>query len=90
MFSDPFLVSMEMSLASILVRLSQVISTLPKSEEDKTWWVELGTTEQGAMKLMEGEVWCLAEDTQRGSHILPVMATRTPMKLQLYIEKDAS
>ena len=87
MQSDQFLIGLEMSLASLLLRLAQAISVMAPPVGEREWWVELGTTERGVMKLMEGKVWCMAE-RERDGHIVPVMAVDQPVKLQLYIERN--
>merc|ERR1719233_277780 len=83
--SDQFMVELEMTLASFLLRLAQAIAGMSPSKEERDWWVELGTTEQGAMRLMEGEVWCLAE-SDKGGVIVPVMGVEIPFKMQLYVQ----
>ena len=88
MQSDQFMVGLEMSLASLLLRLGQTIAGMSSSTGEREWWVELGTTEQGVLRLMEGEMWCKAEVERGGGHIVPVMATDTPVKLQLYVESN--
>jgi len=85
--SDQFMVELEMTLASFLLRLAQAIAGMSPSKEEREWWVELGTTEQGAMRLMEGEVWCVAEsDKGGGGNIVPVMVAQIPFKMQLYVQ----
>jgi len=83
--SDQFMVELEMTLASLLLKLAQAIAGMSSSQEERDWWVELGTTEQGAMRLMEGEVWCLAE-SDKGGVIVPVMGVQIPFKMQLYVQ----
>jgi len=83
--SDQFMVELEMTLASLLLRLAQAIASMSSTQEERDWWVELGTTEQGAMRLMEGEVWCVAE-SDKGGDIIPVMGVQKPFKMQLYVE----
>ena len=85
--SDEFMVGLEMSLASLLLRLGQAVSVMSPPAGEREWWVELGSTEQGAMRLMQGEVWCRAE-AERGGHVVPVMAMDQPVRLQLYVESN--
>ena len=87
MQSDEFMVGLEMSLASLLLRLGQAASVMLPPPGEREWWVELGSTEQGAMRLMQGEVWCRAE-AERGGHVVPVMAMDQPIRLQLYVESN--
>merc|ERR1719427_864787 len=85
--SDQFMVELEMRLASFLLRLAQATAGMSSSQEEREWWVELGTTEQGAMRLMEGDVWCVAEsDKGGGGDIVPVMVAQIPLKMQLYVQ----
>merc|ERR1712096_605180 len=86
--SDQFLVGLEMSLASVLLRLGQTISILAPPTGEREWWVELGTTERGALRLMEGQVWCMAGSGGHNGHIVPIMAVDQPVKLQLYVESS--
>ena len=45
--SDEFMVGLEMSLASLLLRLGQAVSVMSAPEGEREWWVELGSAEQG-------------------------------------------
>ena len=80
---------LELRLASLLLRLGAVAASLqPDTSGDLEWWVELGSTVQGASILTEEKVWCLAqtEDCEDNRSIVPVMGFSAPFKLQLYVE----
>jgi len=99
--NDEFLVQLELSFVSSLLRLAVVSGEMKSpdrksTEEDATsWWVELGTTQRGAMRLTSSLDWCVASSethmTPRTSHasILPVMAVDVPIKFQIYIEQNS-
>jgi len=91
---DEFLVQLEMSFVSFLLRLTQAAGNLSRPHSDSRWWLEMGTTQRGALRLSSSLEWCLASsptpsnDTPPGhASIVPVMAVNSPIKFQLYIEK---
>ena len=87
---DEYLHRIELSLASILLRLGNAVSSLKKTEHiDREWRVELGSNVKGARTLISDKTWCLAETDQQDKVIIPVMGISDPLKLQLYIETNS-
>jgi len=83
---------LELGLASMLVRLTQAVSTLKPLPTDSTWWIEVATRMGEVVRMFNGGAgeWCLASQEVRRKEearsILPVMALEKPLRLQLYIE----
>jgi len=87
---DEFLIQLEMTFVSFLLRLTQSVGDLPPPRADSRWWLELSTNQGGALRLTSSLDWCLAATEPappRHTSILPVMAAITPIRLQLFIEK---
>jgi len=87
--NDEFLVDLQMAFVTMILRLNQVASDMKVSSKDIDWWIELGTTQTGALKLAKSLEWGLSSSlstSQFNGFVLPVMAIDKPIKLQLYIE----
>ena len=75
-----------------MLRLGQAVTGLAglgAEQEDVTWWVELGTTERGAVRLQADQDWCLADSRDVADLVLvPVTAVASPLKMQLIIHTN--
>ena len=87
-FPEDHVYRTELNLASMLMRLSSSVDSLTiDKDEEREWWMEFGSTVEGARTLMQDHSWCLAEtDAEDSRDIIPVMGIEMPFKLQLYIE----
>jgi len=54
---DEFLVQLELNFISMLLRLNQVVSGLKKTDSEMDWWVEILTTQSGAVRLSKSLDW---------------------------------
>jgi len=88
---DEFLIKLEMTFVSMILRLNQALAEKKITGSNLEWWIELATTENTALKLTKSLEWGLASSTSRVSpgQILPVMAVDHPIWFQIYVETCA-
>jgi len=87
--NDEFLVDLQLSFVTVLLRLNQVLSDMKAPSKEVEWWVELGTSQTGALKLSKSLEWGMSSSlstSQFNGFIHPVMALDQPIKLQIYVE----
>jgi len=87
--NDEFLVDLQLSFVTVLLRLNQVLSDMKAPSKEVEWWVELGTSQTGALKLSKSLEWGMSSSlstSQFNGCIHPVMALDQPIKLQIYVE----
>lgn len=90
---DGFLLQLEVSFVSMLLRLSQATGDLGKLSQTATWWIELTATQKGALILTRSLKWSLANAvvtdprSRNNTVVVPVLGVEDPIHFQLYIEK---